>query len=78
MAFGPHGPRAPTSAPGEGLKVFLATVGLVGLGGVLYFVVQAFGKSFINFLYEGKKKILLIQFSFLLFFFFLFVFTCSL
>jgi len=42
VAFGPHGPRAPTSAPGEGFKVFLATVGLVGLGGVLFFAVQAF------------------------------------
>ena len=47
MAFGPHGPRAPTSAPGEGIKVFLATAGLVGLSGVLYFVLQYFGKSFV-------------------------------
>ena len=45
MAFGPHGPRAPTSAPGEGFKVFFATAGLVGLAGVLFFTVQLFGKS---------------------------------
>ena len=45
VAFGPHGPRAPTSAPGEGFKVFFATAGLVGLAGVLFFTVQLFGKS---------------------------------
>jgi len=42
VAFGPHGPRAPTSAPGEGLKVLFGTVGLVGLAGVVFFVVQHF------------------------------------
>jgi cytochrome c oxidase subunit 4 len=42
VAFGPHGPRAPTSAPGEGLKIFLATAALVGLGGVLSFVMHSF------------------------------------
>lgn len=47
MAFGPHGPRAPVSAPGDGLKIFLATAALIGLGGVLFFTVQAFGTSFI-------------------------------
>jgi len=42
VAFGPHGPRAPTSAPGDGLKVFLATTALVGLAGVLYYVTHLF------------------------------------
>ena len=46
MAFGPHGPRAPTSAPGDGLKVFLATAALVGLGGVLFYVSHLFGIYF--------------------------------
>lgn len=45
VAFGPHGPRAPTSAPGDGLKIFLATAGLIGLAGVLYLTVQSFGMS---------------------------------
>ena len=48
MAFGPHGPRAPTSAPGDGYKIFLATAGLVGLAGVLFFTVQSFGLSFLH------------------------------
>ena len=52
MAFGPHGPRAPTSAPGEGFKVLFATAGLVGLAGVLFYAVQLFGKSlFKNFFF---------------------------
>jgi len=42
VAFGPHGPRAPTSAPGEGFKVFLASTALVGLGGVLFYVTHFF------------------------------------
>jgi len=42
VAFGPHGPRAPTSAPGEGFKILLSTLGLIGLGGVLFFTVQSF------------------------------------
>jgi len=42
VAFGPHGPRAPTSAPGEGFKVFLGTTALVGAAGVLFFVLQHF------------------------------------
>ena len=46
VAFGPHGPRAPTSAPGEGFKILLSTLGLIGLGGVLFLTVQSFGTSF--------------------------------
>lgn len=35
VAFGPHGPRAPISKPGDNLKIFLATMGLVGSAFVL-------------------------------------------
>ncbi|KAF8800522.1 COX4-domain-containing protein [Phlegmacium glaucopus] len=43
VAFGPHGPRAPTSAPGEGFKILLATAGLISLAGALFYVVQSLG-----------------------------------
>ncbi|KAF9532833.1 COX4, subunit IV of cytochrome c oxidase [Crepidotus variabilis] len=36
VAFGPHGPRAPTSKPGDGLKIFLSTVALIGAAGVVF------------------------------------------
>jgi len=36
VAFGPHGPRSPLSKPGDNFKIFLSTVGLVGLGGLLF------------------------------------------
>ncbi|KAH7924753.1 COX4, subunit IV of cytochrome c oxidase [Leucogyrophana mollusca] len=36
VAFGPHGPRAPVSPPGEGLKVFIGTMGLIGIAGLVY------------------------------------------
>ncbi|KAF9457564.1 COX4, subunit IV of cytochrome c oxidase [Collybia nuda] len=32
VAFGPHGPRAPSSQPGDGLKIFLGTMALTGVG----------------------------------------------
>ncbi|TFK62365.1 cytochrome c oxidase subunit IV [Pluteus cervinus] len=35
VAFGPHGPRAPTSAPGDGMKILLGTLALVGVAGLL-------------------------------------------
>ncbi|KAI9574112.1 COX4, subunit IV of cytochrome c oxidase [Boletus coccyginus] len=35
VAFGPHGPRTPVSPPGQGLKVFLYTMALVGVAGVI-------------------------------------------
>ncbi|KIM36440.1 hypothetical protein M413DRAFT_449151 [Hebeloma cylindrosporum] len=44
VAFGPHGPRTPTSQPGEGLKVFLSVAGLVGVTVILHQVIRAFGK----------------------------------
>lgn len=45
MAFGPHGPRTPTSQPGDGLKIFLAVSGLVGATVVLHQAVRHFGMS---------------------------------
>jgi len=41
VAFGPHGPRAPISPPGQNLKVFLATMGLVGAAGLLFLGIRA-------------------------------------
>ena len=46
MAFGPHGPRTPTSQPGDGLKIFLAVTGLIGATVVLHQAVRSFGMSF--------------------------------
>ncbi|KAH7907964.1 COX4, subunit IV of cytochrome c oxidase [Hygrophoropsis aurantiaca] len=41
VAFGPHGPRAPVSPPGEGIKVFFGTMGLIGVAGILFMVSRA-------------------------------------
>ncbi|KAG1863590.1 COX4, subunit IV of cytochrome c oxidase [Suillus subalutaceus] len=41
VAFGPHGPRAPVSPPGQGLKVFLCTMGLVGAAGLLSLAIRS-------------------------------------
>ncbi|KIJ59691.1 hypothetical protein HYDPIDRAFT_140281 [Hydnomerulius pinastri MD-312] len=41
VAFGPHGPRTPVSPPGQGLKVFLATMGLVGIAGVVSLAIRS-------------------------------------
>ncbi|KIK79566.1 hypothetical protein PAXRUDRAFT_834031 [Paxillus rubicundulus Ve08.2h10] len=35
VAFGPHGPRTPVSPPGQGLKVFLSTMALVGVAAAI-------------------------------------------
>ena len=45
MAFGPYGPRTPTSQPGDGLKIFLAVTGLLGATVVLHQTVRRFGMS---------------------------------
>ena len=45
MAFGPHGPRAPTSQPGDNLKIFLSTVGLIGVGAVVFYSIHAYSSS---------------------------------
>jgi len=44
VAFGPHGPRTPTSQPGDGLKILLAVTGLVGATVVLHQVVRRLGQ----------------------------------
>lgn len=36
IAFGPHGPRKPVFAPGDPLKIFLASTAAVGAGCVLF------------------------------------------
>ena len=43
VAFGPHGPRTPVSPPGQGLKVLLSTLGLVGVAGSIAWGVRARG-----------------------------------
>ena len=45
VAFGPHGPRAPTSNPGDGVKIFGYTIALVGAAGVLAYVIREFGTA---------------------------------
>lgn len=37
VAFGPHGPRAPTSQPGDGVKILFSTLGLIGAAGLLFY-----------------------------------------
>ncbi|KAG8217996.1 COX4, subunit IV of cytochrome c oxidase [Butyriboletus roseoflavus] len=41
VAFGPHGPRTPVSQPGDGLKVTLYTMGLIGVAGLISWAVHA-------------------------------------
>jgi len=45
VAFGPHGPRTPSSKPGDTLKVFGYTMALVGFTGILSLVFRHFGMS---------------------------------
>jgi len=47
VAFGPHGPRTPTSQPGDGLKILLAVTGLVGASVVLHQVVRRLGRTYL-------------------------------
>ncbi|EDR06441.1 uncharacterized protein LACBIDRAFT_163585, partial [Laccaria bicolor S238N-H82] len=42
VAFGPHGPRTPTSQPGDNLKIFLSTFALVGVAGVLFYAIRQY------------------------------------
>ncbi|PFH46628.1 hypothetical protein AMATHDRAFT_154305 [Amanita thiersii Skay4041] len=42
VAFGPHGPRAPSSKPGDGLKIFAYTMALVGVAGVMTVALRQF------------------------------------
>ncbi|KAF8126025.1 cytochrome c oxidase subunit IV family [Boletus edulis] len=41
VAFGPHGPRTPVSPPGQGLRVFIYTLGLVSVAGLLSLAVRS-------------------------------------
>jgi hypothetical protein len=43
VAFGPHGPRTPTSQPGDNLKIFLSTLALVGISGLVFLAIQSRG-----------------------------------
>jgi len=43
VAFGPHGPRAPVSKPGDSLKIFAYTLALVGAAGILSITLKQFG-----------------------------------
>ncbi|KXN81271.1 Cytochrome c oxidase polypeptide 5, mitochondrial [Leucoagaricus sp. SymC.cos] len=42
VAFGPHGPRAPSSQPGDAFKILLYTSALVGVAGSLFFALRGF------------------------------------
>ncbi|KAH6902778.1 cytochrome c oxidase subunit IV-domain-containing protein [Coprinopsis sp. MPI-PUGE-AT-0042] len=41
VAFGPHGPRTPTSKPGDLMKILLATSALVGVAGTLFYAFKS-------------------------------------
>ncbi|KAG9313311.1 cytochrome c oxidase subunit IV-domain-containing protein [Chiua virens] len=41
VAFGPHGPRTPVSPPGQGLKVFIYTMALVGVAAAISMAVRS-------------------------------------
>ncbi|KAE9407122.1 cytochrome c oxidase subunit IV [Gymnopus androsaceus JB14] len=41
VAFGPHGPRAPVSKPGDGIKIFASTAALVGVAGIIFYAIRA-------------------------------------
>ncbi|KAG5643327.1 hypothetical protein DXG03_001177 [Asterophora parasitica] len=42
VAFGPHGPRAPISQPGDGVKIAFWTLALVAVAGGLYATARSF------------------------------------
>lgn len=45
VAFGPHGPRKPTSHPGDTLKIILAVAGAAVVAGAVGAAVKSFGES---------------------------------
>ncbi|GAW00078.1 cytochrome c oxidase subunit v [Lentinula edodes] len=45
VAFGPHGPRAPVSKPGDGWKIFAGTAALVGVTGIIYYAIRIFSPA---------------------------------
>ncbi len=42
VAFGPHGPRTPTSRPGDSVKILFSTLALIAAGGILFLSFKAF------------------------------------
>ena len=55
VAFGPHGPRTPVSPPGQGFKVFLATMGLVGVAAAAYVGIRSLGTSLFSSVIGGAQ-----------------------
>ncbi|KAF9260017.1 COX4-domain-containing protein [Marasmius fiardii PR-910] len=45
VSFGPHGPRAPTSQPGDNWKIFGAVVALIGVSGVVSALIRSQGQE---------------------------------
>jgi len=43
VAFGPHGPRTPSSQPGDALKILLFTSALVAVAGTLFIAIRSAG-----------------------------------
>lgn len=43
VAFGPHGPRAPTDAPGATYKIILSVTGLIAVAGAIFVAVRSVG-----------------------------------
>jgi hypothetical protein len=43
VSFGPHGPREPGHREGDGLKIVLGVVGMLGLSGLLFSVIRSMG-----------------------------------
>ena len=46
VSFGPHGPREPVSKEGDGLKIVLGVVGLLGVSGILFAGIRSMGMYF--------------------------------
>ena len=43
VSFGPHGPREPVSKEGDGLKIILGVVGLLGVSGLVFAGIRSMG-----------------------------------
>ncbi|KIY62897.1 COX4, subunit IV of cytochrome c oxidase [Cylindrobasidium torrendii FP15055 ss-10] len=43
VSFGPHGPRAPVSKPGDNLKAFLGFAALIGVSATVFFGIRSIG-----------------------------------
>lgn len=49
VAFGPHGPRAPSSKPGEAIKVVFGVFAAIGASGLVYAAIRSRGTSLYTF-----------------------------